>query len=249
MNLNELYNENKNPFQDVVDKVAAKEKQADAEHTKGLKDIADKFQSAEKKSSEEFSKKLRADEAKDTHCSDKCCGSDVKAEDCNCPPTCKHCDCNAIVSESQLPQQGVAEGQFDPINDDDFYEYNVNTNEIVKRISGKHPIARQFSPMQKEWAGRDADHKIVKGMYAKQLKPTVDEKVSDYLPAPLVNKHSIVKGWRKAKGLDEKAPPGDKAERMVKHIKKNYSKDGKLTPTEKSIAYATAWKARNAGKV
>jgi len=425
MNLNELYNENKNPFQDVVDKVAAKEKQADAEHTKGLKDIADKFQNAEKKSSEEFSKKLRADEAKDTHCSDKCCGSDVKAEDCNCPPTCKHCDCNAIVSESQLPQQGVAEekagwsikgspkpapkaptphwrlnkdgtstdlntgitykrdgtvvkteegvaeGQFDPINDDDFYEYNVNTNEIVKRISGKHPIARQFSPMQKEWAGRDADHKIVKGMYAKQLKPTVDEKVSDYLPAPLVNKHSIVKGWRKAKGLDEKAPeilskavgavsgavsgiggalignmfapligsiaggaagaiggykvgsaitdaiwddiaklfggekkaiaagvahakaaaageksfefngkkypvtlkpqevgkavaelkavkeaytmekapPGAKAERMVKHVKKNYSKDGKLTPTEKSIAYATAWKAHNAGKV
>ena len=571
MNLNELYNENKNPFQDVVDKVAAKEKQADAEHTKGLKDIADKFQSAEKKSSEEFSKKLRADEAKDTHCSDKCCGSDVKAEDCNCPPTCKHCDCNAIVSESQLPQQGVAEateygipdstpgqlpggakmmfgefkkmwpgvilkrpsggslagsvvadvegwmnnpksvweplegvaegaeivdqdsdldqqvytlmvdgdkvsftywdyednfqnpdikeiyqqareqlgkklspeqvkavaravfksfeqgvaeekagwsikgspkpapkapapswrlnpdgtstdkntgitynrdgsvkakqgvaeGQFDPINDDDFYEYNVNTNKIVKRISGKHPIARQFSPMQKEWAGRDADHKIVKGMYAKQLKPAVDEKVSDYLPAPLVNKHSIVKGWRKAKGLDEKAPeilskavgavsgavsgiggalignmfapligsiaggaagaiggykvgsaitdaiwddiaklfggekkaiaagvahakaaaageksfefngkkypvtlkpqevgkavaelkavkeaytmekapPGAKAERMVKHVKKNYSKDGKLTPTEKSIAYATAWKAHNAGKV
>jgi len=568
MNLNELYNENKNPFQDVVDKVAAKEKQADAEHTKGLKDIADKFQNAEKKSSEEFSKKLRADEAKDTHCSDKCCGSDVKAEDCNCPPTCKHCDCNAIVSESQLPQQGVAEateygipdstpgqlpggakmmfgefkkmwpgvilkrpsggslagsvvadvegwmnnpksvweplegvaennmtplqqsstqdtpqqakvraalakgleisdkndaaevsrktiekdkraqrlgpiagagpapvrreggwnsrgiraivsiepdgtivankgdysdynslkqllawggmagakiitrqefkqkqgvaeGQFDPINDDDFYEYNVNTNKIVKRISGKHPIARQFSPMQKEWAGRDADHKIVKGMYAKQLKPTVDEKVSDYLPAPLVNKHSIVKGWRKAKGLDEKAPeilskavgavsgavsgiggalignmfapligsiaggaagaiggykvgsaitdaiwddiaklfggekkaiaagvahakaaaageksfefngkkypvtlkpqevgkavaelkavkeaytmekapPGAKAERMVKHVKKNYSKDGKLTPTEKSIAYATAWKAHNAGKV
>ena len=268
-------------------------------------------------------------------------------------------------------EQGVAESQFDPINDDDFYEYNVNTNKIVKRISGKHPIARQFSPMQKEWAGRDADHKIVRGMYAKQLKPTVDEKVSDYLPTPLVNKHSIVKGWRKAKGLDEKAPeilskavgavsgavsgiggalignmfapligsiaggaagaiggykvgsaitdaiwddiaklfggekkaiaagvahakaaaageksfefngkkypvtlkpqevgkavaelkavkeaytmekapPGDKAERMVKHIKKNYSKDGKLTPTEKSIAYATAWKAHNAGKV
>jgi len=268
-------------------------------------------------------------------------------------------------------EQGVAEGQFDPINDDDFYEYNVNTNKIVKRISGKHPIARQFSPMQKEWAGRDADHKIVKGMYAKQLKPTVDEKVSDYLPAPLVNKHSIVKGWRKTRGLDEKAPeilskavgavsgavsgiggalignmfapligsiaggaagaiggykvgsaitdaiwddiaklfggekkaiaagvahakaaaageksfefngkkypvtlkpqevgkavaelkavkeaytmekapPGAKAERMVKHVKKNYSKDGKLTPTEKSIAYATAWKAHNAGKV
>ena len=35
-------------------------------------------------------------EEKDTHCSDKCCGSDVKAEDCKCPPTCKHCNCNAV---------------------------------------------------------------------------------------------------------------------------------------------------------
>jgi hypothetical protein len=47
----------------------------------------------------------------------------------------------------------------------------------------------------------------------------------------------------------EKAPPGAKAERMVKHIKKGYAKDGKLTPKEKSIAYATAWKAHNKGQV
>ena len=45
--------------------------------------------------------------------------------------------------------------------------------------------------------------------------------------------------------LDEKAPPGAKFERMVKHIKKGYSKGG-LTDKEKSIAYATAWKAKNA---
>jgi len=50
-------------------------------------------------------------------------------------------------------------------------------------------------------------------------------------------------------GVKEVAPPGDKAERMVKHIKKSYSKDGKITPKEKSIAYATAWKAHNKGKV
>lgn len=43
--------------------------------------------------------------------------------------------------------------------------------------------------------------------------------------------------------LYEKAPPGAKFERMVKHIKKGYSKDG-LTSKEKSIAYATAWKAK-----
>lgn len=49
--------------------------------------------------------------------------------------------------------------------------------------------------------------------------------------------------------LDEVAPPGAKAERMIKHIKKGYSKDGKLTPKEKGIAYATAWKAKKAGQV
>ena len=46
--------------------------------------------------------------------------------------------------------------------------------------------------------------------------------------------------------VDEKAPPGK--EKMVKDIKKAYSKDGVLTDKEKAIAYATAWKAKNAGK-
>lgn len=43
----------------------------------------------------------------------------------------------------------------------------------------------------------------------------------------------------------EVAPPGAKAERMVKHIKKGYAKDGKLSDKEKAIAYATAWKQHN----
>jgi len=42
--------------------------------------------------------------------------------------------------------------------------------------------------------------------------------------------------------LTEVAPPSAKHERMIKHIKKGYAKDGKLTDKEKSIAYATAWK-------
>ena len=45
------------------------------------------------------------EEKRDTHCSDKCCGSDVKAEDCKCPPTCKHCNCNAPnVSDSAFTE-------------------------------------------------------------------------------------------------------------------------------------------------
>ena len=47
-------------------------------------------------------------EAKDTHCSDKCCGADVKAEDCRCPPTCKHCNCNATnESTNEGPFKGA----------------------------------------------------------------------------------------------------------------------------------------------
>ena len=41
------------------------------------------------------------EEARDTHCSDKCCGSDVKAEDCGCPPDCPHCNCNANLDEAE----------------------------------------------------------------------------------------------------------------------------------------------------
>ena len=42
-------------------------------------------------------------ESKDTHCSDKCCGADVKAEDCTCKPSCPHCNCNA-VNETLSPE-------------------------------------------------------------------------------------------------------------------------------------------------
>lgn len=48
---------------------------------------------------------------------------------------------------------------------------------------------------------------------------------------------------------DEIAPPGAKAERMVKGIKKSLSKDGNLSAKDKAIAYATTWKAKKAGKV
>ena len=43
----------------------------------------------------------------------------------------------------------------------------------------------------------------------------------------------------------ESAPPTAKGERMVKHIKKGYADDGKLTDVEKSKAYGAAWKAHN----
>jgi len=62
-------------------------------------------------------------------------------------------------------------------------------------------------------------------------------------------KEPMKKAAKDAKQVDEVAPPGAKAERMVKHIKKGYAKDGNLSKKEKGIAYATAWKAKKAGKL
>ena len=46
----------------------------------------------------------------------------------------------------------------------------------------------------------------------------------------------------------EEAPKGAKYDRMIKHIKKSYSKDGNLTKGEEGIAYATAHKQKNKEK-
>ena len=44
-------------------------------------------------------KSITEEEKKDTHCSAKCCGADVKAEDCGCSPDCPHCNCNKDLTE------------------------------------------------------------------------------------------------------------------------------------------------------
>ena len=62
-------------------------------------------------------------------------------------------------------------------------------------------------------------------------------------------KETMAKLRAKHDKMDEVAPPGAKAERMVKHIKKGYAKDGKLTNKEKAIAYATTWAAHKKGQV
>ena len=61
--------------------------------------------------------------------------------------------------------------------------------------------------------------------------------------------HAKQTGMSDDQPTNEVAPPGAKAERMVKNIKKGYAKDGKLTKREKGIAYATAWKAKKAGSL
>jgi hypothetical protein len=81
----------------------------------------------------------------------------------------------------------------------------------------------------------------------------------DNLPTWVIEKLGQIKGMmtsvsdymisQKERGIGEVAPPGAKAERMVKGIKKSLSKDGHLSGKDKAIAYATTWKAKKAGKV
>ena len=82
-----------------------------------------------------------------------------------------------------------------------------------------------------------------------KTKKEIGTRVADIGPGGKEYNVKTDKEWDKQKGVTEVAPPGAKAERMVKHIKKSYAKDGKITPKEKSIAYATAWKAHNKGSV
>jgi hypothetical protein len=63
-------------------------------------------------------------EATDTHCSDACCGSDVKAEDCTCGPNCKGCNCNA-VTEGRMSDQLIDDSE------------NMTKEEFIKKYGKK----------------------------------------------------------------------------------------------------------------
>ena len=112
---------------------------------------------------------------------------------------------------------------------------------------------------------KDQLHTIVR--HARELEQAIGS--HDNLPEWVQEKMGQMKGMmtavtdymlsQKERGIEaatgeegitlEKAPPGAKAERMVKGIKKSLSKDGHLSDKDKAIAYATTWKAKKAGKV
>jgi hypothetical protein len=70
----------------------------------------------------------------------------------------------------------------------------------------------------------------------------------DTLNAEIMEREEFVAEVTEEDSVEEEAPPTAKGERMVKHIKKGYADDGKVTDKEKGIAYATAWKQHNKEK-
>jgi hypothetical protein len=100
-------------------------------------------------------------------------------------------------------------------------------------------------------AGEDQEHKYPKKSGKKSKDYDGDGEVEDETDEYAgVKDRAIKKAMKKeeVEEIEEKAPPGAKYERMVKHVKAGYSKGG-LTKKEKGIAYATAWKAYNKEEV
>jgi hypothetical protein len=106
----------------------------------------------------------------------------------------------------------------------------------VKKASAEAKKAYDYHQMR--YGGREGSNPE----YMKKTYPAMVAKFDRREAGVEKAKQKLAK--EEVEQVDEKAPPGAKYERMVKHIKKGYSKGG-LTDKERSIAYATAWKAHN----
>ena len=80
-------------------------------------------------------------EARDTHCSDKCCGADTKAEDCTCPPTCKHCNCNAVSESKKKMVKDPKTGKMVP----DYAADGKGKNDLTKKESLQTKLAAKLA--------------------------------------------------------------------------------------------------------
>ena len=114
-------------------------------------------------------------------------------------------------------------------------EYYCNDCQKCKPIPAGHHVMPDGTLM------KGKKHSVKEALDSKD-KPKVKKVVSMLKKASKAHA-SQSKALQQA--MEEEAPKGAKYERMIKHIKKNYAKDGKLTKDEKSIAYATAWKHKN----
>ena len=122
-------------------------------------------------------------EAKDTHCSDDCCGKDVKAEDCTCKPSCESCNCNAVseglrpAHAKELRNKELNKGKGAPKSgkttgpdDYDFLKYK-NAKDAKE---GKSPHAKGSKKYKKHMAAMHAESR--KDEYKSTLHARLAEK-------------------------------------------------------------------------
>jgi hypothetical protein len=130
-----------------------------------------------------------------------------------------------MTRPSNMSSEGVDHGEYD--REGDMAKEQMHT--IMSAAKELHRILRDEENLP-EWV---------------QKKITLAKEYIDTARDYMLTQHAE----RAEEPVAEKAPPGAKAERMVKGIKKSLSKDGKLSDKDKAIAYATTWKAHNKGQV
>jgi hypothetical protein len=117
-------------------------------------------------------------------------------------------------------------------------EHAGSVHNAIQRKKGGTADGKDTSSVKEEFLGEVKD-KDENNRKLKPMGPGETNKVIINPPSSIVSHHKL-----EGDVIVEKAPPGKKFERMVKHIKAGYAKGG-VSDKEKSIAYATAWKAKN----
>ena len=118
------------------------------------------------------------DEGKrDTHCSDKCCGADVKAEDCTCSPDCPYCNCNAKLKEEK-ENMGT--------EDDDLRDEESGKNHDPK--TGKRIRPHPFDPDDEQLEEGEHNKLVVDALEMSEKEfaekhPTMAHRYDDILAA------------------------------------------------------------------
>ena len=170
------------------------------------------------------------------YCSDKCCGSDVKAEDCTCAPSCSHCDCNNVkesVEEGKMPQAALdalqkKQGKKTKKADDDQKEESTETKTKSKKFDE-----------EVEDILKTAEAKLVKEAKKKMPDyPDVDGDGNKEEPIEKAQKDKKAKGGDKkkpaSKGLSakqKKLPAG-----LQKAVAKKKGKTESVVTTKKAVA-------------
>ena len=167
----------------------------------------------------------------------------------------------ASLSKMQRPQaQKICDKMYPGCRVLSYHESDATDDAVIMVKEGKEKCGKGeyfCNDEQKCKPIPEGHHVMPDGMLMKGKKHSVKEAL-DSKDKPKVKKVvSMLKKASKAhasqskalqQAMEEEAPKGAKYDRMIKHIKKSYSKDGNLTKGEEGIAYATAWKHKNKKK-
>lgn len=159
--------------------------------------------------------------------------------------------------DDENKKQGVAEGEVDESGLQAYLgkkKYGPQGMKALQKAGREGASKKELAKIKAEYIKNEdatvmVDPRQVTGTATKP--PTLQPELK--LPEPKQSqpmvKPATTPTGTPERPVNEKAPPGAKAERMVKHIKAGYAKDGKLTDVEQRKAFGAAWKAHNAGKV